>query len=212
MRPDNTKKLKKTKMKNTTLEYYNKNAEVFTEGTVNVEFTVTQNRFLNLLPAKSHILDFGCGSGRDTKYFLSKGFLVDATDGSAELCRIAGELTGVPVRQMLFTELDAEDVYDGIWACSSILHCPKTELTDVFRKMIRAVKDGGVIYTSFKYGEFEGERKGRYFTDFTTESFHKYLSHFPELRILEEWVSADVRPGRGDEKWLNLILQKTATT
>ena len=195
-------------MEGSTLDYYNKNANTFAEGTINVEFTDTQDRFLKLLPVNARILDFGCGSGRDTKHFMSKGFSVDATDGSEELCRIASKLTGVPVRQMLFTELDAVDVYDGIWACSSILHCPKEELRDVIRKMIRATKDGGVIYTSFKYGDFEGERNGRYFTNFTTESFHKYMRNFPELNIEQEWVSADVRPGRGDEKWLNLILRK----
>ena len=160
------------------------------------------------MPEGARVLDFGCGSGRDTKYFLNKGFLVDATDGSEELCRIARELTGIPVRQMLFSELDAVGVYDGIWACSSILHCPKEELKDVIRKMIRAVKDGGVIYTSFKYGDFEGERNGRYFTNFTTDSFHEFVREFPELSVEQEWVSADVRPGRGDEKWLNLILRK----
>ena len=142
-------------MEGTTLDYYNKNAITFAEGTINVEFTDTQDRFLQLLPEDARILDFGCGAGRDTKYFLSKGFSVDATDGSEELCRIASELTDISVRQMLFTELEAVNVYDGIWACSSILHCPKEELRDVIRKMIRATKDGGVIYTSFKYGKFE---------------------------------------------------------
>ena len=195
-------------MVGTTLDYYNKNANTFAEGTVNVEFTDTQDRFLKLLPEGARVLDFGCGSGRDTKYFLSKGFLVDATDGSEKLCRMAEELTGIPVRQMLFSELDAVDVYDGIWACSSILHCPKEELKDVIRKMICAVKDGGVIYTSFKYVDFEGERNGRYFTNFTTDSFHEFMREFSELSVEQEWVSADVRPGRGDEKWLNLILRK----
>ena len=198
------------KHNNSTLDYYNQNANQFATGTMNAEMIGVQDSFVKYLPSKSRILDFGCGSGRDTKYFLNKGFLVDATDGSAELCRIASELTGISVRQMLFSELDTIDVYDGIWACSSILHCSKEELADVFHKMIRAVKDGGVIYTSFKYGEFEGERRGRYFTDFTEESFREFSNRFPELKIVEEHVSADVRPGRGDEKWLNIILRKQA--
>ena len=194
----------------TTINYYDQNAETFVKGTVDVEFTDVQDRFAALLKTGDHILDFGCGSGRDTKYFLNKGFVVDATDGSAELCRIASELTGISVRQMLFSELNASDIYDGIWACSSILHCPKSELEDVFHKMIRAVKNGGIIYTSFKYGEFEGERHGRYFTNFTEETFNEFILKFPELKIIEERVSTDVRPGRGDEKWLNIILRKQA--
>ena len=191
-----------------TIEYYNKNAESFTASTIAVEFTSTQDRFLELFPAGAFILDFGCGSGRDTKYFLSKGFRVDPIDGSAELCKIAEKIAGIPVKKMLFTELEEVEKYDGIWACSSILHLPKKELSDVLRRMQRAVKAGGYIYTSFKYGEFEGFRNERYFTDFTEKSFRDFIRDIPGIEIVEEWISADVRPGRGDEKWLNLIMLK----
>ena len=133
---------------------------------------------------------------------------MDATDGSPEMCRIASEYTGLPVRQMYFEELSSIEEYDGIWACSSILHLPKDELTDVIRKMIFALKSNGTIYTSFKYGNFEGERGERYFTDFTEKTFAQYLEQFPGLRLKEYWVTADVRPGREDEKWLNVILKK----
>ena len=193
---------------NQTLNYYTENAADFAAGTVNVDFSATQERFLSMLPAGASILDFGCGSGRDTKAFLARGYRVTAVDGSPELCRIASAYTGIPVRQMLFAELGDVNAYDGIWACASILHVPSAELPDVFRRMITALKPGGIIYTSFKYGTFEGERNGRLFTDFTEETFAAFLKQFPELTIEEQWISADVRPGRSNEKWLNVILRK----
>ena len=193
---------------NTTIEYYENNAESFSQGTLNVDFSDVQNRFASLMPDGAFILDFGCGSGRDTKYFLGRGFKVDAVDGSENLCKIATENTGMQVRNMLFSDLDADEIYDGIWACSSILHLPKVELRDVFRRMIRALKKDGYIYTSFKYGETEGIRKGRYFTDFTEETFREFIREMPETEVIDEWLSADVRPGRSEEKWLNLILKK----
>ncbi len=192
-----------------TIEYYNKNAEQFVQGTLLVDFTTTQERFLSKLAVGTCILDFGCGSGRDTKYFLDKGYQVEATDGSAEICKFASEYTGICVKQMLFEDLDEFEKYDGIWACSSILHLDKRALKDVLKKMATALKTGGVVYTSFKYGDFEGERNGRYFTDFTTETFGEYLKEIPELQMKEYWITGDVRPGRGEEKWLNLILQKS---
>ena len=191
-----------------TIDYYDQNAANFIESTQAVDMHLAQDRFLALLPSGSRILDFGCGSGRDTKYFLEKGNAVDATDGSAEICKLAGEFTGVQVKHMLFQELSAENRYDGIWACSSILHLPKSELLYVFQRMIRALTDHGVIYTSFKYGTFEGERGGRYFTDFTEAAFREFLQQFPELIIEDYWITADVRPDRLDEKWLNLLLRK----
>ncbi len=194
-------------MKYRTIGYYEMNADAFADTTIDVIFTDIQDKFLSYLPETGHILDFGCGSGRDTKYFMDKGYAVDAADGSEKMCEIAGGNTGITVRHIMFSDLDENRKYDGIWACASVLHLPKKELKDVFEKMIMAVKPGGYIYSSFKYGEFEGYRNGRYFTDFTLESFHEFLKTFPELTVTEEWISSDVRPGRQDEKWLNVILK-----
>lgn len=196
-------------MVNKTLNYYNQNADSFIEGTVSVNFKEVQDKFLQMLYGKK-ILDFGCGSGRDTMYFLKSGFDVTATDGSEELCKYASEYTGIQVKQMLFQDLDEVDYYDGIWACSSILHLSKNELRIVMNKMSRALKAGGIIYTSFKYGNFEGERNGRFFTDFTIDEFTDFVKDVKEMAIEEYWITGDVRPGRGDERWLNLILRKIA--
>ena len=191
-----------------TIDYYNLNAKNFIENTQNVDMHLAQDKFLHLLNEGATILDFGCGSGRDTRYFMDKGYRVTATDGSAELCRRASTFTGIEVKEMMFQELDDMGTYDGIWACSSILHLPKNELLSVIRKMCDALKSSGVIYTSFKYGDFEGVRNGRYFTDFNEDSFKEFIAGIPELTIEDHWITDDVRPGRGDERWLNLILRK----
>lgn len=191
-----------------TLKYYNENAQSFASGTVSVKFTEVQDKFLEKLNPDAYILDFGCGAGRDTKYFLSRGYQIDAIDGSEQLCRIASKYTGIKVRQMLFQELDEKEKYDGIWACASILHLPKKQLREVLKNMYAALKSEGWIYTSFKHGKFEGERNGRYFTDFTTDTFKEFIHDMHGLKIEEHWITGDARPGRGEEKWLNLLLQK----
>ena len=171
-------------MNNKTLAFYNKNAKAFAEETAFVDFKETQDKFINILQGK-RVLDFGCGAGRDSKYFVEAGLDVVAIDGSAELCQIAESYVGIPVQQMLFQELDDRSRYDGIWACSSILHLTKEELKSVFKKMLDALTDNGIIYTSFKYGEFEGERNGRYFTDFTYESFCEFIRDMKGIAIEE---------------------------
>lgn len=191
-----------------TLDYYNENAGDYINSTRNVEFTGMQDRFLGFLKQGGNVLDFGCGSGRDTKYFLEKGFQVDAVDGAIEFVKLASEYTGIQVKQMLFQELDADGIYDGIWACSSILHLPGKELEDVLGKMARALVSHGIVYTSFKYGDWEGERNGRYFTDMTEEKMKRMLDKTDAFLIEDMWVTSDVRPGREEENWLNLILRK----
>jgi 2-polyprenyl-3-methyl-5-hydroxy-6-metoxy-1,4-benzoquinol methylase len=191
-----------------TLQYYDQNASQFVSGTQMVDFTETQEKFIKKLKPNSCILDFGCGSGRDTKYFMNHGFQVETIDGSTELCKHATEFTGIPVKQMFFADLKEESKYDAIWACASILHLPKEKLKEVIGKMVTAIKKEGILYTSFKYGTFEGERNGRYFTDMTEDTFAELISENMELKIEEQWITSDVRKGRGAEKWLNLILRK----
>ena len=197
----------KNNVKNT-LDYYNLNADKFVASTLQVDFEATQKRFADKLGKGDFILDFGCGSGRDTKYFLEHGYKVDAVDGSKELCRRASEYTGITVKKMMFTELSAKEKYNGIWACSSILHLTPDELENVMNKMAAALKANGIIYASFKYGNFSGERNGRYFNDMTEEAFGKFIKNIHGIETEEQWITSDVRAGRDSEKWLNVIMRK----
>ena len=199
-------------MNNKTINYYNKYTKSFIQTTRSVDLTNIQNKFLSYLPSGASILDFGCGSGRDTKYFLKRNYNVTAIDVSEEICKEASKYTGIKVKQMLFEELNAQNIYDGIWACASILHLSKSDLFLVFHKMNKALKENGIIYTSFKYGEFEGKRNGRYFTDFTEDSLKEFILQIPQLQIKEIWTTGDVREGRGDERWLNILICKGKTS
>lgn len=198
------------KEKNTdnTLAYYNENALNFIGTTQTVDFHEIQELFLSYLPKKSKILDFGCGSGRDTKYFLDHGYDVVAVDGSEEICKAASKYVGISVKQMLFQNLNEKNTYDGIWSCASILHISKIELPNMFQRMREALKHGGILYISFKYGTFEGMRNGRYFTNLTEQSFSELLGKIKGLEIEKMWLTEDVRENRGDEQWLNIILRK----
>ena len=190
-----------------TLEYYQKNADLFVEGTVSVDMHDAQMRFLRMLLPHAYILDFGCGSGRDAKAFLDQGYQVDAVDGSPELCCMASELIGKPVKQMLFDDLSVSNQYDGIWACASILHLPRRNLVDVLPKISNALKTDGVLYASFKYSSYEGMRDGRYFTDFTEESLGNLMDEVPSLLIVDTWITDDVRPER-EERWINTLARR----
>ena len=96
-------------MSNRTIDYYNENAEIYKLTTQKLDFTKIYAPFLNQLPSNALILDFGCGSGRDTKYFLENGYQVEAIDGSAEMCKIASAYTEIEVKQMLFDDLAEEE-------------------------------------------------------------------------------------------------------
>ena len=188
-----------------TKDYYKNNAEQFAKETVDADIGDVRERFLKHIPECGTILDFGCGSGRDTKAFKDAGYDVHAIDGSEELCRMASEYSRVEVKCMDFFSFDEVDKYDGIFACASLLHISPERLPELITKMLVSLKKGGVIYMSFKYGDFSGERDGRHFMDLNEESFREILSLVKGARILEEWHSEDVRRGK-TASWLNEII------
>ena len=193
---------------NNTLQYYNEHAELFTADTQSSDMTEKYAPFLNRLPDGAHILDLGCGSGRDSAKFLQMGYIVTSVDGSEELCRIAEAHTGQTVHHMLFDEISWRNKFDGVWACASLLHCTMEELPAILQKVSDSLKPGGVLYLSFKYGDFAGWRNGRYFTNLTEETLQKLMDTNPELCIKETYKTGDVRPGRENEQWLNAIVKK----
>lgn len=191
-----------------TLAYYNEHAEQFIAGTVDANMTALYDFFLKHIPLGGKILDLGCGSGRDTKAFMERGYSVVAVDGSAACCEAASTYIGQEVRCCTFDQIDYQNKFDGIWACASLLHLPKRELVSVFEKLATALKVGGTLYCSFKYGGFEGERNGRYFTDLTEDSLKEILENIPALNIKDVMITKDVREGRDGEQWLNIVLNQ----
>ena len=133
-----------------TLSFYQKNASQYFSETVGLDISSNRARFLNLIPKKGHILDLGCGSGRDSRFFLENGYRVTPLDASKELATLASDFIGKPVEIISFQELDYFNVFDGIWACASLLHCPKTEMGSILKRITYALKSQDIVYMSFK--------------------------------------------------------------
>lgn len=196
-------------LKNNSIEYYEQNAEEYVAATLNVDMSAIYTKFLDYIPSGGSILDAGCGSGRDTKYFLDHGYKVTAIDGSAEMAARTYKLTGIKVRHQNFCEINDSNAFDGIWACASILHVSKAEMVSIINKLCSALTEGGTLYLSYKYGENEETRSNRHFSNYTEQSFHRLLQDCDSLRIIDMWTTQDVRPDRQDEQWLNVLLSKS---
>ena len=192
-----------------TLNYYAKNTEEFIASTLKADMSATQEKFLAFLPKGAHILDLGCGSGRDSLCFLQQGFRVTAVDGSEELAKFASELIGQEVVVADFKDLVLPKIsFDAIWASASLLHVHSEKLPGILAKVIDFAKPGAIFYMSFKYGDYEGERGGRYYNDLNEARFADFLQKSGRyLEIIEQWVAKDVRPDK-PELWLNTFARK----
>ena len=189
----------------TTLSWYRDNAIQYAEETRNSLVLDALWEFLSRMKEGGTILDYGSGSGRDSAYFINKGFSVDSLDGSAEMKAQAERLFGIKVKLASFLSLEEKDKYDGIWAQASILHLEEHDLRVALTLIERALKRDGVFYSSFRKGEEDGYEKGRWYTNMTERRF---LSFLPTILYVEKiWESQDVRPGV-NRTWLSIICRK----
>ena len=189
------------------IEYYNENAQTFYESTVNADMSFWRDKFETYVTDGGRILDAGCGSGRDSRAFKQHGFSVVAFDASREMCKMASELLGEEVWQMRFDEIAFDSEFDGVWACASLLHVELEKLPKILKKLYKALKDKGVMYASFKYGEGVAQRGERTFSNFTEYSAQKLMESVG-FKVIECGITSDIRPGRAEEKWVNVIVGK----
>ena len=196
-------------MKNNTLDFYNNNSKTYIETTLTIDMSNLYKEFLNNIPKAGNILDLGCGSGRDSKSFIDKGYKITAVDGSKELAQSASKLIGQDVLVSKFEDLSLIDKFHGIWACASLLHVNKKDILDVIKNVSSNLNDNGIFYMSFKYGEDEYiDEKGRYFNCYTEETFNELINKVEGLKIMKVYKTIDIVPGRGDITWLNAICVK----
>ena len=189
---------------NQTISYYDKNAEEFCKNTIDADMSFCRDKFLKYLKNGAAILDAGCGSGRDSVAFKQLGYHVTAMDASLKICKEAEKVLGQKVLCKIFEEVNDENVYDGIWACASLLHVPKVRMKEVLYRLKRALKDGGVLYASFKCGEEEKIVNGRLFNYYDERSLEALMIE-NGFEVLELFVTQDVREDRHEEKWVNVV-------
>jgi SAM-dependent methyltransferase len=189
--------------------YYDVNAQSFCDATERLDVSHLRQPFLAQLPEGGHILDLGCGSGRDTRAFLAAGYQVTAMDPSPGMAQEASCRVGIPVAVARAEQLEERDRYDGVWACASLLHVDEQRLDDVLRRIATALRPRGVLYVSFKYGSGPRiARDGRYFHDLTDTQLERRLASVPVFEPLQLWLTNDVRMDRPHERWVNGLVRR----
>lgn len=194
------------------IDYYNRYAVPYYEETVDASMEEVMKPFVELLSEESEnaeVLDLGCGSGRDTLLLEEYGFYVTPMDGSEEMCKLAEVNTDKEVLQMTYDEMEFDDVFDGIWACASLIHLTEDEMRKVMKKLVQALKENGVLYFSVHRGDRDGIYHGCYFHDYNRRELQSLMEEYPELEVVDIWTTQDVRSEKSDKLWLNVLARKT---
>jgi len=191
-----------------TIDFYNKNAENYCSKTIGIDLTQIYEKFLKYIPKQGAILDLGCGSGRDSLYFLNNGFDVTSMDASIEMVKLSSKLINQKTIHCKIEDIDFKDKFDGIWACASLLHINKNATVDVYNKLLSALKIDGILYASYKYGTNAMVKEGRYFNNYDENSFSEMIKNIKSLELIEFWTTLDLRQEGNNQKWLNILLKR----
>lgn len=189
------------------VDYYNTYSIPFYERTIDADLSAIYAKFLDALGPKGHILDAGCGVGRDSKYFRSQGYTTVAFDASEAMVRLASNEIGDVVAHKTFQEIDYTEVFDGIWASASLIHVPYHELRMVLERLHKALKPGGIFYASIKYGSSHRFLDERDFYDHDETTITPYLEGLFEQISLCETPHTHIQTPSSTKSWLNIFCQ-----
>lgn len=189
-------------------DFYNERARVYYDNTVELDMSEALDEFISLLPENCPVLDLGCGSGRDSLYLIEDGFDVTAMDGSVELCGLAEIHIGQDVLCMQYEDMQFESVFDGVWACASLVHIPKNEIDNILYKIIKSLRPNGILYMSLKYGDYSGIKDGIYYSEYRSKEIRNIMNGYKNLELLKIYKTNDIREQRKDEQWINVYIKK----
>jgi SAM-dependent methyltransferase len=182
-----------------TLRYYAEVAPVYSASGKN-----GQNRFLehfmSLLEPGSRILDMGCGSAIDAAALQARGFNVTAIEASPLLAARATETLGHHVPVMRFDQLAEVELYDAIWASASLIHVPRSALSEVLTKVHKALKPSGIHFATYKSGGVEGrDSVGRYYNYPSASELRCFYNSAASWKSLQtnEYVGGGFENGQG---------------
>jgi release factor glutamine methyltransferase len=195
-------------MDNATQKYYVEHAQTYFEKTKQLDMKKFQEQFHQLLPHSAHILDIGCGSGRDLKYFKEQGHTAIGIEISKPLAQLAQEHSQCFIHIQDFQNIPYPDkTFHGIWVCASLLHATKEEFNNTWQEILRVTKPGAVIFLALKQGEKQTrDQNGRLYYYYDPKNITKFCQQNNLYAFFQQTTSAD------NTKWINTYIYKPNTT
>lgn len=187
-------------------EFYRANARRFARcGTANRALAL-HRLFMAALPRGAKILDAGCGGGADAALFARHGFSVSAFDASPEMVRLCRR-RGVKARRLTLQRLESDGVFDGVWAAACMQHVPRVQISDVLRRLVRALKADGLLFVSIWRGSGEGiQPDGRFVSRYSAKEIRGHLAATGEMRVVKMWHSRS--PEEPAVRWLSVLARR----
>lgn len=193
-----------------TLDYYNRHAQDFSDGTRNHDVSQNIAALLQYISGEAPftLLDFGCGPGRDLKTLSELGHIAVGLEGAERFIPMARAGSGCEVWHQNFLKLDLPDShFDGVYANASLFHVPSQELPRVLLELRATLKPNGVLFSSNPRGHNEeGIGSGRYGAYHDLETWRRYLTAAGFVELAHYYRPAGLP--RDQQPWLASVWRR----
>jgi ubiquinone/menaquinone biosynthesis C-methylase UbiE len=170
-------------MDQNTINTYNELAKEYDEETADFwdRFPRTfLDKFIEL--ARGNVLDVGSGPGRDGLILQNHGLAVTCLDASEKMIALSREKELISVLGDFARLPFPDESFDNIWAYTSLLHVPKSEIEKTLLEIKRVLKPNGYFALGLIEGDTElylessGVNQPRWFSFYRKEEIKKLLS------------------------------------
>lgn len=190
-----------------TLAFYTDHAAEYAAETARLSMSPLLRTFADLSVHAAHVLDLGCGAGRDLLELSEMGLEPVGLDLSLPLASYAHKHSSAPVvvgdmRQLPF----AKGSFRGVWASASLLHISRSDIGIALSECRRVLGTNGLFFSSVKAGSSEGrDQRGRFFSYFSLPEWSQLVRRAGfSVLLAEEKPAGDAR-ARSDStvSWIN---------
>jgi cyclopropane fatty-acyl-phospholipid synthase-like methyltransferase len=142
---------------------------------------------------KNKLLEIGAGTGRDSKFFVDKGFDVVCIDLSPAMVKLCQQ-KGLTAYVMDMGHISFQDEsFDAIYSMNSLLHLTKSEFPHILDQILALLRNDGIFYLG-TYGGYDHEGEWdkdpytpkRFFSFFSDEHIQQEVSKRFDILLFEK--------------------------
>ncbi len=187
-------------------DYYEINAEAYHASTVRIDPASFLTPLARRLTPGAAILDLGCGSGRDMRWFEERGFRVTGMERSASLAGMARNHCKCPVIEADFETYDFSSMcFDALVLIGAMVHIPQNRFRHILENMLQALVSGGYVLITLKEGQHLTETSFPRVFYLWQDSDLRTIFRDLGLKVVD--FSRSVSKVRDSDIWLGYVLQ-----
>jgi SAM-dependent methyltransferase len=164
--------------------------------------------FTKAIKSNGLVLDLGCGPGMASAYMRERGLVISAVDASNVMIKLANERYALNAKEMNFSNVCGEDLFDGVWANMSLLHAKKRDFIDHIQAIHKVLKPDGLFSIGMKIGSGERRDKlGRFYAYYSRSELSGLLLDLGFI-LKMEYLGEELGLAGAVEPWIIMRLQK----